>query len=86
MSGRYLRTLLISSAQILQTIESEYKALRPDRMRLLHLQKTRLAISERMQRIIVQPDTGHQLQRVCAGRTAAHYLNPPPNSGEQLWL
>jgi hypothetical protein len=85
MPDRYLRSLLIRSGQIQQTIERECRAPRPDGMRLLHLKKVRLAISERMQRILVERVREQQLQNVCAGRPPTFRLNPPPNPGEQLW-
>lgn len=55
MSFRYLRTLLLKSAQIQQAIEREYAARRPDWIRLLQLKKLRLIIKDKLNRLGVAP-------------------------------
>lgn len=55
MSSKYLRSLLIRSAQIQQAIEREYAARRPDWMRVLQLKKLRLVIKDRLYRLGLAP-------------------------------
>lgn len=69
MSVQHFKSLLFKSAQIQQEIEKEYQRRWPDWMRLLKLKKLRLAIKDRMERI-VQDGVNGRLQpvRVKSGR------------------
>ncbi len=53
MSARLFQSLLYKSAQLDETIEREHKRPLPDRFRLLRLKKLRLAIKDRLQRLIL---------------------------------
>lgn len=52
MSVRYFKSLLFKSARIQQEIEREQVKSWPDRWRLIKLKKIRLAIKDRMERVI----------------------------------
>lgn len=54
MSARLFKSLLYKSAQLDETIEREQKRPLPDRFRLLRLKKLRLAIKDRLQRLILE--------------------------------
>ena len=72
MSVRHFKSLLFKSAQIQQEIEKEQNRRWPDWMRLLKLKKIRLAIKDRMERIVQQGAYGHgtgHLQPVRIART-----------------
>jgi hypothetical protein len=53
MSVRLFKSLLYKSAQIQQAIKREHQRRWPDRFRLLKLQKIRLSITDRLQRILM---------------------------------
>lgn len=78
MSVHKFKSLLFKSAQIQEEIEKEQNRRWPDWMRLLKLKKIRLAIKDRMERIVQQGAYGRgadNLQPVritMAGRRAAH--------------
>lgn len=52
MSVQHFKSLLFKSAQIQQEIEREHQRRWTDWMRLLKLKKLRLAIKDRMERIV----------------------------------
>ena len=52
MSFRLLKSLFVKSTRIQQEIEREQIRPRPDQWRLLKLKKIRLAIKDKMERII----------------------------------
>lgn len=52
MSVRLFKSLLFKSTRIQQEIEREHSRPWPDRWRLLKLKKIRLAIKDRMERVI----------------------------------
>ena len=52
MSVKYFKSLLLKSVQIQQEIEKEQNRRWPDWIRLLKLKKIRLAIKDRMERIV----------------------------------
>ncbi len=59
MSVQHFKSLLFKSAKIQQEIEKEQKRRWPDWMRLLKLKKLRLAIKDRMERIVQNGVRGH---------------------------
>ncbi len=69
MSVQHFKSLLFKSAQIQQEIEKEHQRRWPDWMRLLKLKKLRLAIKDRMERIVNDGANGKlQPVRVHSGR------------------
>lgn len=54
MSFKYFKSLLFKSAQIQHEIDKEQGRRWPDSLRLIKLKKIRLAIKDRMERIIQQ--------------------------------
>lgn len=69
MSVQYFKSLLFKSTQIQQEIEKEHQRRWPDWMRLLKLKKLRLAIKDRMERIVNDGANGKlQPVRVYSGR------------------
>jgi hypothetical protein len=52
MSVRYLKSLLVRSAKIQEHIEHEQKRRWPDQFRLLRMKKIRLAIKDRIMRLV----------------------------------
>ncbi len=78
MSVRHFKSLLFKSTQIQEEIEKEQDRRWPDWMRLLRLKKIRLAIKDRMERLVQQGTYEHgagnfQAVRITvAGRRAAH--------------
>lgn len=69
MSFRHFKSLLFKSAQIQQEIEREHQRRWPDWMRLLKLKKLRLAIKDRMERIVHDGASGRlQSVRAQSGR------------------
>jgi hypothetical protein len=77
MSVRLFKSLLFKSTRIQQEIEREQARPWPDRWRLLKLKKIRLAIKDRMERVIQYGMTGEnaRLQSVritMPDRRAAH--------------
>lgn len=61
MTFKYLRSLLMKSAQIQHAIEREYTARRPDWIRVLHLKKLRLIIKDKLYRLGLMPGNTLQL-------------------------
>lgn len=60
MSVRLFKSLLFKSTRIQQEIEREQARTWPDRWRLLKLKKIRLAIKDRMERVIQYGMTGEK--------------------------
>lgn len=54
MSIQHFKSLLYRSVKIQEEIEKEHRRPRPDWMRLLKLKKIRLAIKDRMEKLIHQ--------------------------------
>jgi hypothetical protein len=54
MSIRYFKSLLFKSAQIQREIEKEVRRSWPDWIRLLKLKKIRLAIEDRLERLVYE--------------------------------
>lgn len=65
MSVQHFKSLLFKSARIQKEIDKEHQRRWPDWMRLLKLKKLRLAIKDRMEKIIYQSAHG-KLQPVRA--------------------
>ncbi|MCE7887668.1 MAG: DUF465 domain-containing protein [Alphaproteobacteria bacterium PRO2] len=78
MSVHHFKSLLFKSAQIQEEIEKEQNRRWPDWMRLLKLKKIRLAIKDRMERIVQQGAYGRgggnfqPVRITMAGRRTAH--------------
>lgn len=64
MSVKYIKSLLFKSAHIQREIEKEQSNRWPDRLRLLRLKKVRLAIKDRLERIIQSGPPHKQLQSI----------------------
>lgn len=58
MSVQHFKSLLFKSTRIQQEIDREHQRRWPDWMRLLKLKKIRLAIKDRMQRLLNQGLSG----------------------------
>lgn len=61
MSVQHFKSLLFKSARIQEEIEREQNRRWPDWMRLLKLKKIRLAIKDRMTRILYQNSYGYDI-------------------------
>jgi hypothetical protein len=69
MSIQHFKSLLFRFAKIQEEIEKEHRRPWPDWMRLLKLKKIRLAIKDRMERLVhQQPSQKLQPIRIKAGR------------------
>jgi uncharacterized protein YdcH (DUF465 family) len=52
MSNKFIKSLLFKSAKLSEEIAREHRRKWPDQLRLLRLKKIRLAIKDRIQRMI----------------------------------
>jgi uncharacterized protein YdcH (DUF465 family) len=71
MSVKLFQSLLYKSAQLDETIEREQKRPLPDRFRLIRLKKLRLAIKDRLHRLIMD----RQSSRLVPVRIRSNRLN-----------
>ncbi len=75
MSVQHFKSLLFKSARLQQEIDREHQRRWPDWMRLLKLKKLRLAINDRMQRLLDQGSNGAlQPVRIKARATRSRLL------------
>lgn len=72
MSVQHFKSLLFKSAQIQEEIEKERRRRWPDWMRLLKLKKIRLAIKDRLERI-VRDHSPQRLQPVRIKANRGHW-------------